>query len=158
MGALAEALVGLGYGNVRTLLASGNVVFETKTQKTLPLERAIEAALTKTLGLETDVMVRSPAEWDAIIAANPFVAEADAHPERLLMVALKEKPGAEALRAFAAYLAGYGGPERVEPRGREVFAFYPDGQGRSKLSLETLGAGTGRNWNTVRKLRDLLGA
>lgn len=156
MADLKRELEALGYANVRTLLASGNVVMDGKKQSTGALERKLEKDLAARMGLETDVMVRTPEEWGAAIAANPFPAEAESHPSRLLLMALKTEPTAAARAAFATYLERLAGPERVIVRGREVFVFFPDGQADSKLNLKALGSSTGRNWNTVLKLRAMV--
>ena len=61
----------------------------------------------------------------------------------------------EALRGFAA------GDERVESAGGGLFFWHPDGLGRSKMAEKAqprlIGVGTGRNWNTVRKLAAMVG-
>ena len=147
MGELRDALTALGWQNVRTLLASGNFVFEA-------LEKKLEADLEKSLGLVTDIMVRDAKEWDAIIAANPFTDQAESEPSRLLLVALKSKPAASAIKATHDKNRG---PELIEVKKRDAYVFYPLGVGVSKLDLKPLGSGTGRNWNTVLKLKAMLG-
>lgn len=67
---------------------------------------------------------------------------------------LKDAPGAKAVTQAAIT-----GPELVQARGRELYAVYPAGIGRSRLTSslmeKTLGTrGTARNWNTVLKLAD----
>jgi uncharacterized protein (DUF1697 family) len=105
-------------------------------------------------GVRTEVMVRDVAEWAALMAANPFVAEAEAEPSRMMVVVMK----AAADRAKGeAYLAGYAGDEKVAFVGRDVFVFFRAGMGDSKLAIGKFGVGTARNWNTVRKLGAMLG-
>ncbi len=63
-------------------------------------------------------------------------------------------------RAQSALLKEYKGPEMIEIRGPEVYLYYPNGVGRSKLTNAFLenkldAAGTARNWNTLRKLVEL---
>lgn len=151
MKALASALGDAGYDGVRTLIASGNVILGAKT-KGAALEKAIEGDLEAAFELETLVMVRSAAEWSAAIEANPFPREARAHPAKLVLLALKSAPTKAEIAAFLARREKRETPETVEIRGRDVYAFYPDGIGRSKLDLAPLGPGTARNWNTVLKL------
>src|SRR5690242_15394195 len=91
--AIAE---GLGYGGVKTLLQSGNLVFEAKGRPAA-LESALEAALAKQRGISTDIMVRSASEWAAIIGSNPFPAEAKSDPGHLVVMALKDKVAAKAV-------------------------------------------------------------
>ncbi|HWD66532.1 MAG TPA: DUF1697 domain-containing protein [Caulobacteraceae bacterium] len=151
---IAEA----GFGEVRSLLQSGNLVFEGSGADAT-IEAAVEKALLDGLGLTTEVVVRTPAEWRAMIAANPFTEEAKNDPGRLVAIALKTSPAAEAEAAVNAIE----GPERARVIGREAVIYYPDGQADTKAAGarldKALGArGTARNWNTVLKLADLAGA
>jgi uncharacterized protein (DUF1697 family) len=152
---LAESL---GLASVRTLLQSGNLVFEAGAKKAPALESALEAALKKH-GIETDFMVRRADELDAVIAANPFPKEAKSDPGYLVVMFLKDAPGAKAVEALRAAVKGR---EVIRHKGRELYIVYPDGIGRSKLTnrfieqrLDT--RGTVRNWNTVTKLAVLAG-
>jgi uncharacterized protein (DUF1697 family) len=151
---MAEAM---GLKNPRTLLASGNLVVESDRAPDV-LEHDIEAAMEKTFGLRVAAMVRTPTDWSRLIAANPFPEEAAAHPSKVLVIVMKDgiRPGAlEALRAFAV------GDERVEAAAGALFFWHPDGLGQSvmagKATPRLIGMGTGRNWNTVLKLADMVG-
>jgi uncharacterized protein (DUF1697 family) len=147
----------IGLANPKTLLLSGNVVFESRTASIEKLERLLEDASTKHLGVTTDYFVRSAVEWQAIIAGNPFPAEAKSDPGHLLMMCLREAPGAPAVKALQAAIKGR---ERVRVTGKDAYFVYPDGVGTSKLTItiieKMLGTrGTARNWNTVLKLGGL---
>lgn len=154
---LRHLLTNLGFDDVTSLLQSGNLVFKTDVGSGATLEAALEAETQKRLGLKTAFFVRSTKEMDAVIASNPFPAEANRDPSHLLVVFLKDAPRAKAVEALRAAIKG---PELVQARGRHAYIVYPAGIGRSRLSnavIETrLGTqGTGRNWNTVRKLAAL---
>lgn len=153
MADLRVALTDAGFDDVRTVLASGNVVLEAPKTETADLETRLEAALAGALGVTTHFMVRDAAEWSAMIAANPFPDEAEREPGRLLVLVMKTLLDQS---KATAYLDSYDGPERIEILGREVFIHYLDGQGTSALSLPRLGNGTARNWNTVTRLATLL--
>jgi uncharacterized protein (DUF1697 family) len=158
MAALRELLIGLGCADVRTLLQSGNVVFSGGKGSGAAMERWLEGALLAELGLTTDVMIRTPREWHALIAANPFPDEATRDPAHLLVVCLKGKPTGRAVDTLRSAITG---PERVQAVGRELYAVYPAGIGRSRLTSALIDAklgvrGTGRNWNTVLKLGALV--
>jgi uncharacterized protein (DUF1697 family) len=160
MAELRELAAGLGLRDARTLLQSGNLVFGAGRRGTGPLEGLLERELAARLGLASDVFVRTAGEWHALVAANPFPAEAARDPARLVVVVLREPPAANAVAALRAAIVGR---ERVEVRGREAHVVYPDGQGRSKLTLPLIekhlrSRGTARNWNTVLKLAALTGA
>jgi uncharacterized protein (DUF1697 family) len=88
-----------------------------------------------------------------MIRQNPFRKEAELDPARLVVMLLKSPPRPEDV---AALQEGISGAEIVRAKGRHLYAFYPDGQGRSRLTNAVierkLGRCTGRNWNTVLKL------
>ena len=143
----------LGLEDARTLLQSGNLVFRS-ARKAPQLERLLEAEVEKRLGLATHFFVRSAAEWQRLVARNPFPAEAGSDPGHLLAMPLKDAPKPAAVEALRAAITGR---ERVAVEGREAYLVYPDGVGASRLTISIierkLGTrGTGRNWNTVLKL------
>jgi uncharacterized protein (DUF1697 family) len=153
MAGLCAFAAGLGFANPRSVLQSGNLVFESASKPDVA-ERRLEAEAAVRLDLRTDFFVRTPGEWREMIAGNPFPHEARRDPSRLVAVVLKRAPASAAVTALQAAIVGR---ERVAAGGRHLYITYPDGQGRSKLTgaliEKTLGTrGTARNWNTVLKL------
>jgi len=149
----------LGLADARTLLQSGNVVFEAAAaaRSADALERRLEAEANKRFGRPIDFFVRSAKEWARVIAKNPFLAEAKRDPSHLVLMALKDAPTAAAVKTLQAAIKGR---EIVHAQDRHAYIVYPDGIGRSKLTNalieKTLATrGTGRNWNTVVKLAEL---
>jgi uncharacterized protein (DUF1697 family) len=158
MADIRRVLEGAGFSAVRSLLQSGNLIFETTVEPEARVEAAAEQALLAGLNLATEVMVRSPSDWRAMIAANPFKEEAQRDPGRLVAMVLKTRPAAGAEAAVNAIE----GPVQARVIGAEAFIYYPNGQADSKVSGtrldKALGVrGTARNWNTVLKLADLAG-
>jgi len=153
MAHLRELLTGLGYGAVRTHLQSGNAVFTA--EDTLPerVAEEIERALVSELDLEARVLVRTRAELERVVAANPLLDVAGEHA-RLIVTFLSQTPD----RAAVSELA----PADFEPDvfalgEREIYVWYPDGVRVTRLSnafwerrLQVIA--TGRNWNTVTRL------
>ena len=157
MGDLRAMLEKLGLEDPKTLVQSGNVVFRSSSASCDKIEKLLEAASTKHLGVTTDYFVRSSKEWQAIIEANPFPAEATSDPGHLVMMCLRDAPSAAAVKALQAAIKGR---EIVKAKGKSAYFVYPDGIGRSKLTIQViekaLGTrGTARNWNTVLKLGEL---
>ena len=155
MGELTKVLTKLGFTGVKTLLQSGNVVFACKEKSDAKLEATLEAAVLKAFGVTTDFYVRTAAEWDAIIAKNPFPAHANDDPGRYVVMTFKDAPTAAAVTALRAAIAG---TETIEAVGKQLYMYYPDGQGDSKLTAALIAKhlglkGTARNWNTVLKLQ-----
>ncbi len=156
MAQLRELLEELGLGAPRTLLQSGNAVF-TSAKPAAALEGLVEKALEKRFRLQADVFVRSTKEWDAAIAANPFPARAKEDPAHLLLMPLAAAPSKAQVEALRAAIRG---PELVEAVGRHAYLVYPEGVGRSKLTITVIEKhlatrGTARNWNTARKLAEV---
>jgi uncharacterized protein (DUF1697 family) len=148
MSDLRDLMAALGLEDARTLLQSGNVVFRSSVASTSKIER-----------LSLVFFVRSANEWARVIAANPFPDEAKNDPARLVTVVLKEAPERAAVAALQHAIKGR---EVARAKGREVFITYPDGQGRSKLTMALIErhlgtSGTARNWNTVLKLAAVAG-
>jgi uncharacterized protein (DUF1697 family) len=157
MSDLRELLARLGMTGARTLLQSGNVVFRGAARSTSQLERRLESEGETHLGIRTDFFVRTAAEWNAIVAGNPFPDAARQDPGHLLLMLLKKAPGVKELEALQSAISGR---EVVRGGTRHAYIVYPDGIGRSRLRNalveKKLGMrGTGRNWNTVLKLQTL---
>ena len=157
MAVLRQLLVDLELEDPKTLLLSGNVVFGSSTQPTAKFERLLQDATATHLGVTTEYFVRTAKEWSAIVAANPFPSEAKRDPGHLLMMCLKDAPSPAAVKALQSAIRGR---EVVKTKGPQAYFVYPDGVGRSKLTIAViermLGTrGTARNWNTVMKLAAL---
>jgi uncharacterized protein (DUF1697 family) len=156
MARLKAMIQELGF-EAETLLQSGNVVLGNTNRDGEALEKLLEAETARRLGLKTDFLVRTAREWDAMIKANPFTKEAEDDPAHLVAMALKQAAKAADVKALEAAIRGR---ERVVAKGRQLYVVYPDGIGRSKLTIgvieKALGTrATGRNWNTVLKLAAL---
>ena len=158
MPALRELLAAAGLDDVRTYLQSGNVVLSSK----LPPERLARECrrqISGGLGLDIDVVVRTRDELAAVVRQNPLRKVAD-NPKRYQVSFLESEPKAEVVDRLAAATAE---SERFVVDGREIYAWHPEGIGRSKLwSLlagKALGVtATARNWTTVMKLLELADA
>ena len=158
MAELKVAATKLGYENARTLVASGNLVFDAKKTTPAKLESVLEAAIEKTFGLFSEVMVRDPTDWAAIIKANPFLKKAKEDPAHLVCVVCKDKPDTKAVNAYlSAFREKYDKGEQLKIVGREIYIDYGDSIGQSKLILpKKTCTGTARNWNTMLKLQAML--
>jgi uncharacterized protein (DUF1697 family) len=82
---------GLGFRKVRTVIASGNVVFESPSRNVAALEAKIEKALPKKLGFSSTAIVRSKAELEKLIKKNPFKGVEDKKPKYLLVTFFKAR-------------------------------------------------------------------
>lgn len=157
MDALRELCESLGLRDPRTHLQSGNVVFRTKERDLARLAQRLEKAIDRRCGFRTRVMLRTTSEVRAVIERNPFARRRDIDPSRLLVNFLADDPGPD---APGKILNLKGHPEELHLAGRELYIYYPNGVGRSKLTAAVIErtlkvSGTGRNWNTVTKLLEI---
>lgn len=149
----------LGFTNVRTLLQSGNLLFDTDSDEPRnDLQARLEKAFSDRFGFDADHILRDSDQISAAIAGNPFKDAAETAPSQLLIFFLSAPPAADG----AARLADLGtGAERLHLSGDTLYVHYQDGIGRSandpvKL-LRTAGVtGTSRNWTSLCKLADLM--
>lgn len=144
-----------GFEFPRTYLQSGNVVFTPRSSNPGAIAAKLEAAIERELGFRPAVILRTQAELERIISANPFAARPNLDRAKLVVIFLKKDPGQQAREKVVAIQAG---PEEIGACGRELYVYYAGGIGKSRLTpalLEkALGgiSGTARNWNTVNAL------
>jgi len=147
----------LGLRDVQTYIQSGNVVFRAEQRELARLANRVENGIERSFGFRPYVIVRTISELRDVIARNPLAARHAIDPRRLLVTFLASDPGQEARDNILKIKAH---PEELWIDGRELYIFYPNSMARAKLSpaliermLKT--SGTGRNWNTVRKLLEM---
>lgn len=135
-----------GFKQVQTYIASGNVVFKsakTEAQVKATLENALAAYAGKPVG----VMVRTAAEMAGVLSANPFHQMAS---NRTAAHFLDAAPPADLMKTVSNQTN-----EKIGPGLREIYVYYPDGMGQSKLKIPAAKNGTARNMNTVAKLAEM---
>lgn len=82
---------GLGFGNVHTVIASGNVIFDSPSKSPALLEEKIERALPEKLGFTSTTIIRSKEELESLIRKNPFKGVRDEKPNYLLVSFFKDR-------------------------------------------------------------------
>ena len=138
----------LGFANVRTYIASGNVVFEAALNAA-DVRAGLEAKLAEYAGKAVGVYVRERHELKAVLAVNPF---ADAPGNATVVIFLDGAPPADTLSKISGQA-----DEKVVLGLREIYVHYPSGMGQSKLKIPAAKAGTARNMNTVANLVEMAG-
>jgi len=133
----------LGFGSVRTYIASGNVVF-TSRKSEAAIKTALEKRLEAYAGKPVGVLVRSAAEMVQVLADNPFPKAA---PNRTVAIFLDGKPAKDTLADVRGQKE-----EEIRLGRREIYVHYGDGMGQSKLVIPAARTGTARNINTVATL------
>ena len=136
-----------GFGDVRTFIASGNLLFSSDLAEA-DVQARIEENLEAYFGKPVPVFVRSAAELAATGAANPFT---DDKPSRVMAHFIAEEPVA-AMLAEARDVAG----ERMALGPRVIIISYGEGIGKTRLKLPAVKHGTARNMNSVAKIAAML--
>lgn len=132
-----------GFRSVRTYIASGNVVFESKLDEKA-VQKELERRLLAYAGKSVGVIVRTPAEMAQVLAMNPFP---DAPGNRTMAIFLDAAPPPDALTSVSGRV-----DEEVRLGRKEIYVYYGANMGRSKLKIPAAKNGTARNMNTVAKL------
>ena len=158
MNELKELHEALGLKDVVTYIQSGNVVFSSDDADLAQLPGQIEDGFAQKFGFQVKVMVRTSAELQDIIDNNPFQNQTMKEPKLMVALFLATHPESTAMEDLQKT---YVGPEELCLIGQELFVYYPNGIGRSKLSLTLIEKklktiGTGRNWNTILQLQKLI--
>ncbi len=135
-----------GFRNVRTYIASGNVVFESEMTEA-QVKTTLETALAAYAGKAVGVLTRTAAEMAEVLASNPFP---DAPANRTVAIFLDESPPGDSLERITGR-----DDEEVRLGKREIYVRYGENMGRSRLKIPAASAGTARNINTVSGLVEM---
>ena len=135
-----------GFTDIRTYIASGNLVFRSELDE-IAVRSELESRLEAYVGKPVGVIMRTPEELSNILASSPFP---DA-PGNKVNVLLLDRNVTDDDIASVSNLTS----EVIRPGIRELYIHYPDGQGRSKLKIPAGNAGTARNMNTISKMNEL---
>lgn len=159
---LQRMCAAMGFGQVRTYIQSGNVVFTSLESDESPeaLRRRIEAEIAARFGFPVTVVLRTAAELERVIAGCPFAADALAEGESLYVALLADAPSPDAVERLRSSDSG---SDEARVAGREVYLLYRRSMRDTPLTnafLErTLGvAATTRNWRTMQTLADMASA
>lgn len=152
MADLKAIVAGLGHGNVRTLLNSGNVVFECVRNDSSGTARAIHTAIAARTGISAQVIVVTARELATVVRENPFPAAAN-EPSRFLVAFVTEP---RELERIASLTKSSWVPDQLALGSRAAYVWCITGILESKLANSVMKAmgdtATTRNWSTVIKL------
>jgi len=135
-----------GFSKIKTYIASGNVVFQSRLSEA-KVKSILEAALAAYAGKPVGVLVRTAAEMAAVLAANPFPQMPG---NRTVAIFIDQPPPSNALEAATGQK-----DEEVRLGLREIYVYYGEGMADSKLKIPAAKTGTARNMNTVSKLAEM---
>lgn len=151
MGDLRALCGSLGLERPQTYIQSGNLLVDAKGGEAA-LRRLLEKELVDRFGFAVDVIVRTAAEWEGYVAANPFTGDAKALPKMLHLYLPCDPLKSGAAKALQQRAQS---GERIGAAGGALWIDYgANGVARSKLSSLLIDKAcgsptTGRNWNSV---------
>lgn len=145
----------VGYRNPRTLVSTGNIVFDTADAPLGEIEAKLKSAFRSTFGKPVDIIVRRGTDWLNLAAANPF---RDGEGSQVILRVMRRPLDPSALDTLKTYAAPN---QRLAITHGDLwidFAGKPsEWKLLSALTTKRMGVGTLRNWNTVRGLAEMIG-
>jgi uncharacterized protein (DUF1697 family) len=153
---LRTSFAALGFGEVRTYVQSGNVVFESE-RKPAELTRTIEAKIQCDFGFTVPVLIKTSTELVQIVRDNPLLRVKGIDVSKLHVTFLSNAPPKTAASVLEDLATTR---ERFRILNREIYLYCPDGYGNSKLTNTTIEkkfslVATTRNWRTVNALLEM---
>jgi uncharacterized protein (DUF1697 family) len=146
----------LGLGAPRTLVATGNLVFDAAGTDVAALEARLEAAFAEAFGRRVDIIVRDADAWRRLVARNPFPTASEEDGARVVVRVMRRPLPPETARTLDAHLDD----ERIAIVEGDLWMQFRRQPSASRLlgqlTPRRLGIGTARNWNTVRRLGEML--
>lgn len=157
MDALRALYESLQLREAQTYVQSGNVVFKTEEHDRAELSDRIGSAIERSFGFRPAVILRACSELKSVVDRNPFATRRDITPSKLLVTFLASDPGQESREKVLKIKTD---PEELRVVGSELYVYFPNGMGRSKLPFSVIEKalevpGTSRNWNSVTKLLEI---
>jgi uncharacterized protein (DUF1697 family) len=154
---LRASLEALGFDNVRTYVQSGNAVFESERKSPAKLSRKIEDKIQRDFGFAVPVLLKTSKEMEQIVSDNPLVKEKGIDHSKLHVTFLSDAPPKTAVKALEPLATGH---ERFRILNREIYLYFPEGYGYTKLSNNAIEkklsvVATTRNWRTVNTLLEM---
>jgi uncharacterized protein (DUF1697 family) len=159
----------IGFANVRTYLASGNVVADVPAPgdasagkragaDAANAAKTLEQAIAAHFGFPVDVIARRGQDWRRYLDENPFAAQAETQPNRVMLLLANRAPAPGAVDAIRDR-AGAG--ELVHAVRDGIWIFYAEGAADTRITPagidKAVGAPTtSRNWRTVQALSALV--
>ena len=153
MAGLRSKLADAGYSDVATVLASGNVIVSSESDRPDEVARTMQRLLSDAFDVNVPCVVRTANQVRGVLDHNPL-QEVVSDPSRYLVNFLSEEPDPEVVGAL---LEEDHSPEAIAIEGTEAYIWTPDGVKAMTLSYAYLErrfgvVATARNWNTIKKI------
>ncbi|MDE0708845.1 MAG: DUF1697 domain-containing protein [bacterium] len=153
MAGLRSELAGAGFSDVATVLASGNVIVSTESDRPAEVAATVRRLLNDAFDVDVPCIARTADHVRGVLDLNPL-EKVVSNPSRYLVIFLSEEPDPELVGAL---LEEDHSPEAIAIEGTEAYVWSPDGVAAMTLSYAYLErrldvVATARNWNTINKI------
>ncbi len=154
---LKSLYASLGFRDIASYIQSGNLIFTADETDEEKLRQHIERAFEATFVFHSDVFIRTTDDLKSIIENNPFQNQPNKETKWIVVLFLATSPDEETQKVLQE---AYTGPEEIFTKGRELYIYYSESIGTSKLTNKLIEkklkqSGTARNWNTILQLQRL---
>lgn len=148
----------LGHQNAKTLVSTGNLLFDAADMPIAALEGAFEHAFAAFHGKHIDIIIRTAEHWRQLVAANPFPDQSAARPDQVVVRVMRDPVSADLAERLAPYQTM---GEELRVVDGDLWIAFAGQPSQSKLLGQITpqrmgGIGTARNWNTIRRLGEML--
>jgi uncharacterized protein (DUF1697 family) len=155
---LAKLFIDQGFGDAKTYIQSGNVIFSNdREESSSSLSEKLEKAILKKFNLPISVVTRKNSDLVKLIDSNPYLIEPDFDASRMAVMFINKTP----LDSQIQKVAGLNfPPDKFKIIGNEIFIYCPNGFARTKLNTGFFERkmnviGTARNWKTITTILNL---
>jgi uncharacterized protein (DUF1697 family) len=149
-----------GLKRPETYIQSGNLIVDAQSDADA-LRQLLEKAMTKRFGFAVDIVIRAASEWEGYVGANPFANDAEAVPKMMHLYLSRDRVKSSAAKELQE--KAQSGERLVMAGGAMWIDYGTNGAGKSKLTpllidKACVSPTTGRNWNSVLKIHELIEA
>lgn len=149
----------IGYRSVRTLVSTGNLVFEADDADIRDIENRLETGFERDFGKAVDIVARTAEGWRALTAGNPFPEASEVNGQNVGIRVMRQPLDPGVVEKLERYCTA---GEKVAVVNGDLWMDFAAKPSTSKLlpvlTTKRMGVGTLRNWNTVRNLAAMLDA
>ena len=149
----------IGYRSVRTLVSTGNLVFEADDADIRAIENRLETGFERDFGKAVDIVARTAEEWRVLAAGNPFPEASEVNGQNVGIRVMRQPLDPGVIGKLERYCTA---GEKVAVVNGDLWMDFAAKPSASKLlpvlTTKRMGVGTLRNWNTVRNLAAMLDA
>lgn len=156
MNKLREVLYAADFRDIQTYIQSGNIILRSNKNEA-KVETQVAQVIENKFGFSISVLVHTEKEWEEVLAQNPFDTKKEQENyEKYLCVTFFQQEVDKELRAKIEEKCSRN--ETFLFQGNTLYAWFGDGQARSKMAevISGISYGTTRNWRTVKKISAII--